>query len=263
MPEIALWSEELRGREVTEVVAGSSLRNRPWEERSPGLVCGITVASAGTFSLGAVREDEVVESYSRLGEALGFGLVAVPYQVHGCDVVRVAAERARAGAPLACVEVSFSGRCDGLVTGDTDLLLASTAADCVPVYLLDPGTRSIGLVHAGWRGVAGGILERGLERLCEGRALRHRVRVHLGPAICGACYEVDRPVLDRFGVDAERARLDLRGILVSQALRAGVQESHITVSRHCTSCGETDLHSHRASGGQAGRMAAFVGFRVI
>jgi len=249
---------------VTEVAGGPYLRHPNWEALADGLVCGITEAAAGSFSLAMGSEKDAIEAYASLGQTLGFRLVAVGRQVHGCDVAtvtRVPAEPAGGGSTD--VRVAVRGRFDGLVTADPDVLLASTAADCVPVHLLDPGARVIGLVHAGWRGVAGGILERGLERLFERGGDRERVRVHLGPAICGGCYEVDRPVLDRFGIDADRARLDLRGVLVAQALGAGVQSVHITVSALCTSCGNADLHSHRASGGEAGRMAAFMGFHGI
>lgn len=203
----------------------------------------------------------MIEAYSRLGGALGFEVVAVPRQIHGCDVASVSrAPMDGVAARGTKVRVLLPGRLDGLVTADPGVLLASTAADCVPVHLLDPVGRMSGLIHAGWRGVAAGILARGLDLLLAQGSSLECVRVHLGPAICGACYTVDRAVLDRFGIDLDRARLDLRGVLVTQALTAGVPDGHVTVSTHCTSCGDADLHSHRASEGEAGRMAAFMGF---
>ncbi|MDH3734544.1 MAG: polyphenol oxidase family protein, partial [Gemmatimonadota bacterium] len=219
---------------------------------------GITRAGAGTFSVSAGSGDELLEVYSGLAEQSGFRAIAVPRQVHGADVETIYRDGASGEG---ATRVLLAGRVDGLVTGDAGVLLASTAADCVPVYLCDPEARAVGLVHAGWRGVVSGILERGLEALAGVGAETQRVRVHLGPAICGACYEVDARVLRHFGSSSEKAQLDLRGALIQQAMVAGARARNVTVSTHCTSCGDADLHSHRASGGKAGRMAAFTGFR--
>lgn len=244
------------GRGRTEETDGETLRHREWERLAAGLVAGITRAGAGTFSISASMGDDLHAAYAGLADRTGFRTVAVPRQVHGTGVVPV-----RLGA-LDGVEgtVLLMGRVDGLVTASAGVLLASTAADCVPVYLLDPDAKVVGLVHAGWRGVAGSILDRGLDALAGEGGDPGRAHVHLGPAICGSCYEVDQPVLRHFGSTDERALLDLRGALVEQALLAGVAPGRVTVSTHCTSCGAADLHSHRASGGEAGRMAAFAGF---
>ncbi|MFV1987162.1 MAG: polyphenol oxidase family protein [Gemmatimonadota bacterium] len=202
--------------------------------------------------------DVLIAAYTDLAVDTGFDSVAVPRQIHGHDVdVVVRGKMPRHSR----VRVLLPGRLDGLVTADAGVLLASTAADCVPIYLLDSEARLLGLLHAGWRGVAGNILDRGIEALQRLGAARGRVRIHLGPAICGRCYEVDAPVLGRFGSPAERALLDLRGALIAQALDAGLNDANVTVSTHCTSCGPANLHSHRASAGEAGRMAAFMGFR--
>jgi YfiH family protein len=217
-------------------------------------VSGITTSEAGTFSVSMASGDELLDAYGGLAADLGFSAIGVPRQIHGAEV-RTIGRAASDGA-----RVMLAGRVDGLVTMDRGLLLASTAADCVPVHLLDVRRRAVGLVHAGWRGVAGEILARGLDALIGPDGRTADVRVHMGPAICGACYEVDRPVLAQFGSSAEREQLDLRGALVRQALDLGMSSSNVTVSTHCTSCGVVDLHSHRASGGEAGRMAAFTGF---
>jgi copper oxidase (laccase) domain-containing protein len=157
--------------------------------------------------------------------------------------------------------VWLAGRVDGLVTRSRGVLLASTAADCVPVYLLDSATGVVGLVHAGWRGVAGGIFGTGLARALAMGAELGGVRVHLGPAICGPCYEVDGPVLGALGLPGERAHVDLRGLLARQAVAAGLDRLRVSCSAWCTRCAGAELHSHRGSGGQAGRMAAFIGLR--
>ena len=247
---------------MREVRDGALLRNRALEAAVPGLVCGITTAPAGSFSISASSGDELLRSYEGLAGALGFRVIAVPRQVHGTEVEHVlpGGEDFR-GASRRRVRVLLAGRVDGLVGSAPGVLLASTAADCVPISIADPAARIAGLVHAGWRGASAGILAHAVERTLEAGGALERLLVHLGPAICGNCYEVDRPVLDAFGVEADRALLDLRGRLVEDALEAGLRAANITVSTLCTRCGPEDLHSHRGSGGKAGRMAAFTGFR--
>lgn len=256
-PDPVLGAEALEGRRIEETAAGVDLRLRGWEGR--GLAAGITTARAGDFGVSRNGAAALLEAYGGLARRLGFAAVAVPRQVHGTDVLRVTGADVDPGPgseetrPVLLV----AGRVDGLVTTVPGLLLAATAADCVPVFLRDRGSRVVGLAHAGWRGVAGGILARSVDAMEAAGAVREALEIHLGPGICGACYEVDRPVLAPLGLEGERACVDLRGILATQAARSGVEK--VSVSVHCTRCGIADLHSHRASGGQAGRMAAFIG----
>ena len=258
-PVSVLGAEPLEGRRIEETAAGVDLRLREWE--APGLITGITTARAGNFGISTNGTDALLAAYGGLARRLGFGAVAVPRQVHGTDVQRVSGLGVTPGPEGAAQPVLLlAGRVDGLVTTRPGLLLASTAADCVPVFLRDHRARAVGLAHAGWRGVAGGILGRAVEVMIAAGAVRHALEIHLGPAICGACYEVDRPVLEALGLPGERACVDLRGVLATQAAAAGVRT--VTVSAHCTRCGSAGLHSHRGSGGQAGRMAAFIGVAI-
>jgi hypothetical protein len=252
-----LGADALEGLRVEEKRRGDHLRLGTWEASVPDLACGITRARAGTYSVSAGTGDTLLDTYGGLATGLGFGAVAVPRQVHGTDVIVVSGPP----GPRPGTWVWLAGRVDGLVTGARGVLLASTAADCVPVYLLDPTSGVVGLVHAGWRGVAGGIFRTGLSRVLAAGADLEGVRVHLGPAICGACYEVDGPVLGALDLPGERAHVDLRGLLARQAVAAGVDPNWVSCSAWCTRCAGAELHSHRASGGQAGRMAAFIGLR--
>jgi len=252
-----LGAEAVAGRRLEEQTDGMELRLREWE--GSDLVAGITRARAGDYSVSTNGTDALLEAYGALARRLGFDAVAVPRQVHGTEVLRVDGAALAAPGGESAPAVLLAGRVDGLVTTRPGLLLVSTAADCIPVYLRDRAGRGVGLAHAGWRGVAGGILDRAVAAMTWAGARREDLEIHLGPGICGACYEVDAPVLDALGLGGERARVDLRGILASRALAAGVRA--VTVSAHCTRCGAAGLHSHRGSGGQAGRMAAFIGAR--
>jgi hypothetical protein len=132
-------------------------------------------------------------------------------------------------------------------------------ADCVPVSLVDPVGRRIALLHAGWRGAAAGMLEAGVATLAELGSRAADLRAHLGPAICGPCYEVGPEVLQALALPSSGpARLDLRACLAGRALVAGIGASALTASAHCTRCGD-DFFSHR--GGEAGRQVGYLGIR--
>lgn len=249
--------------EVAETPRDGLLRLSRWESLDPNVVCGITTAERGDLAVGETSPERVAAVYADLARELGFHRVSVPNQVHGTDLREIRA------APVPDSEVCTvhrAGRVDGQLVDGPGWLLAATAADCVPVYLWSRELGRIGLIHAGWRGAAAGILPRAISRLVRGLDRRPPdavgdLRVHLGPAICGRCYEVDTPVLSAFGLGGTRAQLDLRGILAAQAATSGVEPDALSSSRFCTACGPGDLHSHRASGGTAGRMAAFLGLR--
>lgn len=149
---------------------------------------------------------------------------------------------------------------DGHVTGEAGLLLTVTVADCVPVYLADPGTGAIALLHAGWRGIAAGVLEEGIRQL---RALTSgdagTLVMHCGPAIGGPHYEVSPDVLEQLGVGASGGpqRVDLRQVLAARARAAGV--GAISLSRWCTYRDQDLFWSHRRDAEAAGRMVAYLG----
>lgn len=249
--------------EVAETRKDGLLRLSQWESLDPDVVCGITTAERGDLAVAEASPERVAAVYADLARELGFRRVSVPTQVHGTDLREIGA--ASVPDSGACT-VERAGRVDGQIVDGSGWLLAATAADCVPVYLWSRALGRIGLIHAGWRGAAAGILPRAISRLVRGLDRRPPdpagdLRVHLGPAICGRCYEVDTPVLSAFGLGGTRAQLDLREILAAQAAAAGVEPGALSSSRFCRACGPGDLHSHRASGGTAGRMAAFLGLR--
>lgn len=258
-----LGARSLRGLQVEEVLDDGLLRLSQWESLDPGIVCGVTTTARGDLGVANASAERVAAVYGNLARGLGFRRVSVPNQVHGTDIREI---RAGPGSDSGPCTVTRAGRVDGQLADEAGWLLAATAADCVPIFLWSRELGRIGLLHAGWRGAAAGILSRSLARFVRdsgggARGAVRDLRVHLGPAICGRCYEVDTPVLSAFGFGGACARLDLRGMLAAQAAAAGVERDALSSSRLCTSCGPGDLHSHRASGGAAGRMAAFLGLR--
>jgi len=149
---------------------------------------------------------------------------------------------------------------DGHATTERGTMLTVTVADCIPVYLAVPQKGAIALLHAGWRGTAGGILARAVE-LLKGRgvAKRSEIVMHCGVGICGSCYEVGSEVAVQFGLGASGGTvpLDLRAALARQARDLGIEE--ITVSSWCSAHDRDRFFSHRGSGGRDGRMVAYLG----
>lgn len=190
----------------------------------------------------------------RLARELGIGGgVVFLGQVHGVAVTTVEGPRPRSAPDIAGV--------DAAVTAVPGIGLAVLVADCVPVLLADPGARVVGVAHAGRVGAAAGVLPAVVEAMTVLGARREAVEVLLGPAVCGACYEV--PPAMRAEVDAAlpgsacrtrrgTAGLDLRAGLRRQLRGLGI--ARVGADPRCTV--ETqDLYSHRReqrTGRQAG-----------
>lgn len=247
---------------VAEVRASGPVplwRHPGWAERFPWLAQGTTGAGDGDdpFDLGLYGEVPVgvaVARWRRLREAAGMRSVVHARQVHGAEVHRH-------DGPLPPGLVVMEGF-DGHVSAAPAVLLAVSVADCVPVSLIDPRRKMVALLHAGWRGAAGGILERALQVLGEGgRSSPEELWMHCGPAICGGCYEVGPEV--HAAVHPDRAPpatptpIDLRAALAERAARAGIPADQCTVSAHCTRCGPGTFFSHR--GGSAARQMGVLG----
>jgi YfiH family protein len=237
-----------------------------WAVELPWVVQGTTTRGAeatpfdlglfsGGSSAGAVRP-----SWDRLIEATGMRAAVHARQVHGAEVrSHEPGPALREGGPP--TGLTLVPECDGHVTSAPGVLLAVSAADCVPIFVVDPAERAVAALHAGWRGVAAGVLERGLDALA-GIGGRTALRLHLGPAICGECYEVGPEVFEAVGLVApERATpIDLRLVLARRALEHGMTREHVTISEHCTRCTASGLFSHR--GGDRGRQVGYLGIRV-
>jgi YfiH family protein len=143
---------------------------------------------------------------------------------------------------------------DGHLTMAPGTAMAITLADCAPVFLAHP-SGMCAVLHSGWKGTAAGILRRGLSEFTGRGLVTSDVRVHLGPAICGRCYEVG-PEVHFALTGAQRsapAPVDLREILAGQARQAGAT---VTVSESCTRCHNEKFFSHRA--GDSGRQLGVI-----
>jgi len=223
-----------------------------------GLVAGVTTRGVGAapFSLGLWSDEPVGHVFSRWRAfratfAPRFPTLVLSHQVHG-NVVQW-----HENLPEGWLVLDGF---DGHATADRGTLLTVTVADCIPVYLAVPQKGAVALLHAGWRGAAAGVLERGVE-LLKWRAFAKGgdIVMHCGVGICGTCYEVGSEVATGFGLAASATPvpLDLRAILARQARGLGIVE--VSVSPWCSAHDRDRFFSHRASGGRDGRMVAYLG----
>lgn len=222
-----------------------------------GLVAGITGRGTGPvpFDLGLWSQQPVGDIMTRwkaLRSAEGcLGATALGHQVHGDRVV--------------WHDVGFGWTIldgvDGHATDKSGLMLTVTVADCIPVYLAAPRHGGIALLHAGWRGTAAGILERGVEILSSRvRCEPFDIIMHCGVGISGDEYEVGSEVMEGLGLSTEGKgpwHADLRSVLAEQGRKFGITD--ITVSEWCSAKNNDTFFSHRKSGGTDGRMVAYLG----
>lgn len=174
---------------------------------------------------------------------LGLQWLCARRQVHGTHVQRV---RARGGSGGEAVPIDA----DGHATALPRVGMMALTADCLPVALASEG--AVAMVHAGWRGLAAGVLEQGVRALGELGA-GGEMFAAIGPGAGVCCYEVGPEVHAAFGGAHARGRnIDLRAIGRDRLQAAGV--SLVCEVRACTICDER-FFSHRREGARAGRQA--------
>ena len=209
-----------------------------------GFTAFTTTRQAGSFNLAS--EEPAAAVFGRWmalvdGLAPGAQRLATSLQVHGDRILHHGNSwngwlRDTSGA-------------DGHMTEAQGTAMAVTLADCVPVFIAHPG-RVGAILHSGWKGTARRITARALSELAARGLDVSQARVHLGPAICGRCYEVGADVYAE--VSGKTASgpvlLDLRAEIATQAREAGAS---VTISQWCTRCHNERFFSHRA--GDSGR----------
>ena len=205
----------------------------------PGARAWTTTRHAGSFGLSSSEAvDATMTRWSALLDALaalGVHRLASASQVHGADVVR------HDGAWRGWLR---QRGVDGHITSTPGTALAVTVADCTPVFLAHP-RGVVAALHAGWRGTAAGILDVGLDAMLALGCSPAECHVHLGPAICGKCYEVGPEVFEAItgARPAGKGLLDVRAVLAEQASRRGVRT--LSISQRCTLCDQSRFFSHR------------------
>ncbi|MBI4970846.1 MAG: peptidoglycan editing factor PgeF [Candidatus Omnitrophica bacterium] len=152
---------------------------------------------------------------------------------------------------------------DALVTNQSGVLLTIRTADCVPVFVFDPETLTIALIHAGWKGARLGIVKKTILELAgrSGSDVK-RLQAALGPSIRSCCYEFRSDQIPEFKSFMKpvngKHHFDLIGYLFQELEGLGIPQSSIFDSGLCTFCNPGDFFSYRREQENAGRMISFM-----
>jgi hypothetical protein len=212
-------------------------------------VGGVSEAPYDSLNIGVLTDDadaSVVENRRRLAAAVGIEARNVPIglQVHKADVAVHTAPQEP--SPFAEPGTALD-EVDGHVVRHAGLAPLVLTADCLPIALAGPG--GVAMLHCGWRGLAAGLVARGV-------ALVEATSAAIGPGIGPCCYEVGPEVLETFadlgeGV-ADGRMLDLPEVARRLLARAGVDQ--VESAGLCTFCEPELFFSHRRDHGRTGRM---------
>lgn len=222
----------------------------------PSLVHGSGVMDERSLVFKYGEEFESVVAHRReLARELGIRLEDCVFmeQVHKTQIRRIGKNARGSGTEEPDSELEGT---DAMITNELGVYLVSKTADCVPIFLVDPKKRAVGMAHAGWSGTIQEIALKTIRRMIRDfKTNPADLLAYCGPAIGRRCYSIDhdleriRVFQQRFGesvlsIEHEQLHLDLRRCNRLLLEEAGVKPESIEMSDLCTHCDE-HLPSHR------------------
>ena len=218
------------------------------------------------------KERAVRENYRRMAVALGVedNSFVLTVQTHTTNIRVVTANDKGKGFDKKRDYTDI----DGLITNERGITLTALFADCIPIFLVDPVKKAIGLAHSGRVGTRNHMGQRMVEKMTEvyGSSPSDIV-AGVGPGICKKCYEVEAAIADDFnaqfrppdrdkvmlsGKDDAHKQLDLLEANRCVLKYAGLSDNNIHIADICTCDNNKYLFSHRSVGEKRGNMAAFL-----
>jgi len=233
---------------------------------------GVSQGIYNNLNTSLIKEDlreNVLENLKRVCSAVGIDFQKLVFsdQVHG-DEIRIVTEK---DLGKGITQDSDIKMVDALITNVPGVPMITFYADCVPVFILDPVNKAIGLAHSGWKGTTLKIAVRTIEKMQQAYGTKPQdCLVGIGPSIEMKCFEIkeDAAVLFQQGFDywekflikkdEEHYTADLWLAVKLMLMEAGVQEQNITTSGLCTYCNEELFFSHRRDKGRTGSLSAIM-----
>lgn len=222
------------------------------------------------------NEEAVLENYKRIAEVLSCSIddFVCADQTHTTNIRLVTKEDKGKGV----VKPKDYTDIDGLITNEPGIMLVTFYADCVPLYFVDRVNKAVGLAHSGWRGTLGRMGSEMVKKMGEAFGTKAEdLTVAIGPSICQECYEISKDIAELFmdafpdskvskeilyeTVPGEKYHLNLQRTNAYILEECKIPKKQIYVADICTCHNPDYLFSHRASKGQRGNLAAFLGLR--
>lgn len=202
--------------------------------------------------------DNIYENYKLFCESTNSNRESMSFlnQVHSTNIKNVLKEN-----------ISQIENFDASITNIPGITLVTFHADCVPIYVIDPIKKSIGLAHAGWRGTVNGISEKLVDQMCTQFGSNPQDLIcFIGPSIHKCCFEIQEDIVENFEkIDKSLITRENNKIYADIAesnriklIRCKIKEENIISSDLCTKCNSDLFFSNRAHGNNRGTMIATI-----
>ncbi|MCI8562591.1 MAG: peptidoglycan editing factor PgeF [Lachnospiraceae bacterium] len=241
---------------------------------------GVSTGYFAELNLGFNRgdsEENVTQNYCLFCKSMGVSTenLVLSDQVHKTEIAIATKEDTCKGK----IKKKLKG-IDGLITDKENICLATSYADCVPLFFADPAKRVIAASHAGWRGTVEKMGQKTVNQMQEQFGCNKQdIIAVIGPSICQSCYEVSQDVAEAFAKQytkeqmekimlcsnaaEKKYQLDLWQANALQLKDAGLLAENIHISGICTCCNSRLLFSHRASHGKRGNLNGFIQIAAV
>jgi len=178
-------------------------------------------------------------------------LIAVPGQTHSNNVLKLS-------------KGGFFPDTDGIFTFNSSIICSIQVADCLPIFFAHKTQQFFGIVHAGWRGLVGGIIEQSIDLIKKNNFSIKGIQVFVGPSIQSCCFEVREDIIKSFNSDFikkinSKYFVNLQQIAINKLKLNGIFKENIMFSKDCTFCRINKYHSYRRDGKKTGRMIGLIG----
>lgn len=221
----------------------------------------------------AFREDEksnVIKNFEIICSSIGIDYKTTVFssQTHDDKIYKVTKNDIGKGL----INESDIYGYDALITNEKNIALVTFYADCVPIFLVDPIKKVIGMAHSGWRGTvkeigAKTVLEMTKEYNCNVKDML----VGIAPSIKKCCFQVGEEVVKQFNdtldfaykyicedEEKDKYKIDLQGIIIESLKKIGISNKNIENSNICTVCNSDMFFSHRVMGDKRGSLAGII-----
>ena len=234
--------------------------------QSPQLLCVFSTRNGGVSSspyhtmnlglnTGDLRED-VISNRNRFFEGIKIkeSQIAFTDQIHSANVNRAS-------------KSGIYKHTDAIITDRPNLFLAIQTADCFPIFAFHPAKKIVAAIHAGWRGVQKGIVDKTMSQMkAQFNLDLSELLVVIGPGLQKECFEVEKDVYDLFDnkyvfktKKINKRLLNLETYLIDTLKRQGVRKENIHSTGICTKCSADKYYSFRRDKNKSGRMMGVIG----